>query len=228
MQIKEKLRKLVIIGTGETAEIAFDYFTYDSEYEVAAFALSETYINSEKFLNLPIAKIETLEKTFSIGDYDCFIAISSNHLNRDRTNIYSDIKNKGYKIASYVSSKAFVWRNVKIGDNCFIFENNVIQSNVEIGNNVTLWSGNHIGHRSIIRDNCFISSHVVISGFCEIGENTFMGVNSCVANNIKIAKDNFIAMGAVISKDTQENKIYKGNPAESSSVDAKKYCKVKD
>ena len=106
-----------------------------------------------------------------------FVAVSYTHLNRVRTKLYEQAKNKGYSLASYVSSKAFVWRNVEIGENCFIMENNVLQSNVKIGNNVTLWSGNHVGHRTVIRNNCFLSSHVTISGFCDIGENCFLGVN---------------------------------------------------
>ena len=52
------------------------------------------------------------------------------------------------------------------GDNCFILEDNTVQPFVTIGNNVTLWSGNHIGHDSVIEDDCFISSHVVVSGTC--------------------------------------------------------------
>ena len=77
--------------------------------------------------------------------------------------------------ASYVSPRAFVWRNVKLGEHCFIFENNVLQPFVNIGDNVVLWSGNHIGHHSKIGDHCFVSSHVVVSGFCDIGANCFLG-----------------------------------------------------
>ena len=53
---------------------------------------------------------------------------------------------------------------------------------------------------------------MVVSGYCEVGENCFLGVNSCIANNIKIARDCVIGMGAVIHKDTEERKVYVGNP----------------
>ncbi len=154
--------------------------------------------------------------------------MASERLNYNRAKIYQEVKQLGYKCASYVSSKAFVWHNVQIGENCFILENNTLQPFVRIEDNVTLWSGNHIGHQSIVKNNVFISSHVVVSGFCEIGENTFIGVNSCIADGVKIAKDNFIALGSVINKDTEENKIYRGNPAEASKISAKKFCKVKE
>jgi sugar O-acyltransferase (sialic acid O-acetyltransferase NeuD family) len=220
-----KKHKLIIIGSGETAELALDYFTSDSDFEVVAFAINCKYKKEDFFLELPVEILENIEEKYDISEHYFFVAISSGRLNRNRTEVYNYLKNKNYKFTSYVSSRAFIGKNVKIGDNCFILENNVIQSNVIIGNNVTLWSGNHVGHRSSIKDNCFISSHVVISGFCEIEENCFMGVNSCVANNVKIAKDNFIAMGAVITKNTEEDKIYKGNPAEPSKISATKFNK---
>jgi UDP-3-O-[3-hydroxymyristoyl] glucosamine N-acyltransferase len=134
----------------------------------------------------------------------------------------------GYKMASYISSEAFVWKDVEVGDNCFILEGNVLQSFTKIGNNVTLWSGNHIGHESIIRDNCFISSHVVIAGACEIKENCFIGVNVSVADCVIIEKDNFVALGTVISKNTKENKVYRGNPAIATNVSAKRFFDVED
>lgn len=34
-----KCKNLVTIGTGETACLAYEYFTHDSEYEVLAFAM---------------------------------------------------------------------------------------------------------------------------------------------------------------------------------------------
>lgn len=204
--------KIVIVGDGETAEIAYEYFTHDSTHEVVGFAVETAYKKRDELFGLPVVTFEDIEKHFSPQEHLAFAAISYTQLNRVRTRIFKAIKAKGYTCASYVSSRAFVWHNAEIGENCFIFENNVIQYKVKIGDNVVLWSGNHIGHQTVIEDNVFISSHVVVSGYCEVGANTFMGVNSSVANNVKIAPDNIIAMGAVIHKNTEPRKIYKGNP----------------
>lgn len=40
---KLKKEKLIIIGEGETANIAYEYFTFDSEYEVIAFSVERNY-----------------------------------------------------------------------------------------------------------------------------------------------------------------------------------------
>lgn len=224
----KKTKKLVIIGSGETGLIAYEYFQFDSEYEIVAFSVNSQYIVESVINDLPVVPFETLEKKYDTNEYEVYVAISSGKLNRNRTKVYKEAKLKGYKCASYISSKAFVWRNVEIGENCFIFENNTLQPFVKIGNNVTLWSGNHIGHNTTIKDNCFISSHCVISGFCEVGENSFLGVNCTIENNTKIGKDNFIGAGALIQKDTNEKDFYQLKQTELSKVNTHKLFKIKE
>src|SRR5258706_7185636 len=212
--------KIVIIGDGETAELAYEYFTHDSPSEIVGFSVESTYLKKQDLFGLPVVPFEEVERTYSPAGHSAFVAISYTQLNRVRARLYQATKQKGYSLASYISSRAFVWHNVEIGENCFIMENNVLQYAVRIGNNVVLWSGNHVGHQSVIHDNVFISSHVVVSGYCEVGENCFLGVNSCIANNVKVAKDSVIGMGAVIHRDTEERKVYVGNPARSMPRDA--------
>lgn len=210
----EKSKKLVIAGAGELAMIAYEYFTYDSAYEVYGFAVERDYIESDTLYELPIVPFEDMQQQFPPSEFEVFVAIPASQLNRLRTRLYQNVKEKGYTCATYISSRAFVWRNAKIGENCFIFENNTVQPFVEIGNNVILWSGNHIGHRSVIEDNCFISSHVVISGYCRIGESCFLGVNSTLNDHVTVARDCIVASASLVSKDLKEpERIYYGSPA---------------
>lgn len=224
----KKDKKLVIIGAGETARLAYEYFRLDSSYEVEAFAVNRGHAKSSSYLGLPLIALEDLERVYNQESHGVFVAMGSGHLNRDRQKIYECVKLMGYNCVSYISSKAFVWSDVTIGENCFILENNVLQSGVKIGNNVVLWSGNHIGHMSEVHDNCFISSHVVISGNTIVGKNCFIGVNSSVADNIRIADNNYIGLGSIINKSTDENSVYFNNTTMKSAASAKRLCKVKE
>lgn len=217
---RPKTQRIVVVGDGETAELAYEYFTHDSTYEVVAFSVETAYLKRTTLFDLPVVPFEQLETLYPPSEYPVFVAISYTKLNRVRARLYLDAKARGYRFVSYVSSRAFVWRNVRIGENCFILEHNVLQYSVTIGNNVVLWSGNHIGHQTTVCDHCFVSSHVVISGYCEVGEYCFMGVNSCVANNVKIARNCLIGMGAVVNRDTQEGRVYPGSRAQASGVDS--------
>jgi len=221
-------KKLVIIGLGETADIAYEYFSHDSDYQVAGFSVNRAYLDKTESHGLPVVPLEDIAEVFPPSEYHAFVAVSSTKLNRVRTGLYREIKALGYVCASYVSSRAFVWRNAEIGENCFIFEDNTIQPFVRIGNNVVLWSGNHIGHNTVIRDNCFIASQVVVSGFCDVGENCFLGVNSTIINNIVVAKDCFIGAGVLIQKDTEEGKVYQAPSTEASKVGSLRLFKIKE
>ena len=201
----EKKHKLVIIGDSAFAEVAYEYFTYDSEYEVVAFSVEKAYLKRDALFCLPIVPFETLEEAYAPDEHEFFVAIVYTRMNRLRTRLYREAKDKGYSPASYISTRTFIWRNCEIGEHCFIFEDNVIQPFVKIGNNVVLWSGNHIGHHSVIKDNCFISSHVVVSGLCEIGGNCFMGVNSTVADTVTIGDNCLVGAGALILGDVEDD-----------------------
>ncbi len=206
--------KLIIVGAGEFANIAYEYFTYDSEYEVHGFIAEKKFITKKRFNGLPVSAFENIKENYPANEYKLFIAIPALDLNHTRKRLYLTAKKMGYSFVSYVSSKAFVWRNAKIGENCFIFENNTIQPFVKVGNNVIIWSGNHIGHRTKINDHVFISSHVVISGFCNIGSGSFLGVNSTFNDETSIGNDCLLASGSLINKKfTSKNKVYVGVPA---------------
>jgi sugar O-acyltransferase (sialic acid O-acetyltransferase NeuD family) len=206
-------RPLVIIGAGEFAQIACEYFTHDSGYDVVAFSVERDYLAQPMLADRPVVAYETLAEHYPPADYEAFVAIPATQLNRLRTRFYQDAKGKGYRFATYVSSRAFVWHNAQVGENSFIFENNVIQPFVRIGNNCILWSGNHVGHRTVVHDNVFVASHAVISGYCDIGEGCFIGVNATFNDQVKVAADNVIGAGALVTRDTEPGRIYVGSPA---------------
>lgn len=206
-------KKLFIVGAGEFAQIAYEYFTYDSDYAVVGFCVNREYLAEQELCGLPVLAYEDVESVYPKSEYYAFVGIPASDLNRTRTRFYLDLKKMGYRFATYISSRAFVWRNASIGENTFIFEDNTIQPFVTIGNNCILWSGNHIGHRTVIHDNCFLTSHVVVSGYCDVGAGSFVGVNSAINDGIKIGENCVIASGSLVAKDTEAERIHAGNPA---------------
>lgn len=211
-------KPLVIFGAGDIAQLAHYYFSTDSDYEVVAFTVDAAYITEVMFCDLPIIPFDELVNRYSPDTHQLFVALSYSKLNAVRKEKYLAAKALGYTIASYISSKATVLNDGRIGENCFIFEDNTIQPFVTIGNNVTLWSGNHIGHHSSIKDHCFIASHVVISGGVEIGEQCFIGVNATLRDHIKIGEKCVIGAGALMLADAAPEGVYIGAATERSKV----------
>lgn len=223
-----KQKKLVIVGDSAIAEVAFEYFQHDSNYDVVAFAVEREYRKRDELFGRPVVAFEEIEGHYSPDDHDAFVAIGFASMNRLRERLYLAAKAKGYVLSSYISSRAFVWHNVTIGDNCFLLENNVIQPFAAIGNNVTLWSGNHVGHHARIGDHVFMSSHVVLSGFVEVRPYCFLGVNATVAHGVTIGDSALIGAGATILKNAEARRIFAADATKSRSVDTLQYYGIQD
>ena len=202
------MSNVVLFGVGDFAQVAARYLRLDSPHEVVAFTVHERFIEARELMDLPVVPYERIEQTHPASECAMFVAIGFSHVNRTRREIYEECKRKGYELLSYVNSKAIHWGELELGDNCFVFEANVIQPFVRIGSNVILWSGNHIGHHTQIADHCFIASHVVISGGVTIGEETFIGVNATFRDGVTVAPRCVIGAGALIMKDTEEGGVY--------------------
>ena len=214
--------KVVIFGTLDTAELAHYYLTNDSEYEVVAFTVNRDYLEEDTFTPrgtdkiYPVVAFEDLEFKYPPSEYLLFAPMTGVKMNTLRKKIYEEGKTKGYEYISYISSKATVCNN-KIGENCFILEDNTLQPFTEIGNNVVMWSGNHIGHHGKIEDHVFFTSHVVLSGHCHVKERAWLGVNATIRDYTTIGEGCLIAMGAMITKNTEDEGFYLGYPAKKQS-----------
>lgn len=211
--------KVVIFGVLDTAELAHYYLSTDSEYEVVAFTINSEFLKENTFKGLPVVPFEELEKIYPPSEYLFFAPMTGVKMNNVRKRIYEEGKKKGYEYISYISSKATICGN-KIGENCFILEDNTLQPFTEVGNNVVMWSGNHIGHHGKIEDNVFFTSHVVLSGHCHVKERAWFGVNSTIRDGLTIGEGSLIAMGAVITKSTDTDGLYMGAPAKKQEAPA--------
>lgn len=60
-----KKDKLIVVGDSSFAEIAYEYFTYDSEYEVVAFSVEKPFLKKMDLFGLPIVHFEDLEELYS-------------------------------------------------------------------------------------------------------------------------------------------------------------------
>jgi sugar O-acyltransferase (sialic acid O-acetyltransferase NeuD family) len=202
------MKPVFVFGTGDFARVARVYLDADSPHSVVGFTVDEDYLDAPELEGLPVIPFEQLSETHPPDTHALFVAIGFSRLNQVRADVYSRCKDQGYELISYVNSRASVWGELEHGDNCFVFEENVLQPNVRLGSDVILWSGNHIGHDSTIGDHCFLASHVVVSGNVEIGDYCFIGVNATLRDGVSVAPRCVIGAGALIMQHTEEGAVY--------------------
>jgi sugar O-acyltransferase (sialic acid O-acetyltransferase NeuD family) len=208
------MAEIVILGAGDIARLARHYFETDSTHRVVAFAVDAAYRKAETFQGLPLVPFEQVDALYPPARYQMFVAVGYTGMNQGRAAKYAEAKARGYTLVSYVSSRCTYLATDLPGDNCFILEDNTIQPFVRIGSNVTLWSGNHIGHDAIIEDHVFVTSHVVVAGHVRVGAYSFLGINATLRNGITIAPRTLLGGGAVVMADTAEDSVHVARPAQ--------------
>jgi sugar O-acyltransferase (sialic acid O-acetyltransferase NeuD family) len=215
---------LIIFGTSSLAENLFFYIQNDiaAKYEVRCFTKSEAAIAKDGvnvYKGYPVLPFEDIEKHYSPNECDLIIAIGYAKMNDLREHFFNLAKNKGYKLANYICSNCILWPDLELGENVIMFDRNILQPFVKIGNGVILSRGNSIGHNSKIEDFAFITNHVVLCGFNTIKQNAFLGSNSTIADNVIIGKKTLVGAASFINRDTNENSVFISQPTK--SVDKK-------
>ena len=206
------MEKVIIFGTSAAAVLSHFTLTHDSPYEVVAFTADRNYIKEEKLCGLPVVPFEEIESTFPPENYKMLVAISTSRVNKTRAEKYDQAKAKGYQLISYISSKAIIWPDLVVGDNCFISEGSICRPFLKIENNVTILAGASLGHNSVIQDHCFIAARAVLLGGVTVEPYACIGANATILDGVTVARACVIGAGAVIHENTQERGVYKTNP----------------
>lgn len=136
-------------------------------------------------------------------------------------------------MSSDIGEQTKIWQfciifpKAKIGANCNICANVLIENDVVIGDNVTIKSGVQVWDGVKIEDDVFIGPNVTFTndliprskhyhdGFAKtiISKGASIGANSTVIAGIIIGEYSFIGAGSVVTKDIPANTIWYGNPA---------------
>ena len=202
------MSRVVIFGAGKIADEAFFYLTNDSPHEIVAFSVDQQYCQTKEKLGLPVVAFEEVQRVYPPADFKMFVAVGYQDLNRLRARKYAAAKTLGYELISYVSSRASNVGNVAMGDNCFILEFATLQPCSRIGNNVFIWSGNHIGHHASVGDHCYIAGNAVISGNTIVEPFCFVGVSATLGHEITVGTESFIGAGSLITKNVAPGSVY--------------------
>ena len=219
------MRPLVIFGTGGFAEIAKYYFERDSTYSVVGFTVDATYVVEATFQGLPVVAFEELKASFPPDQAEMFVAMGIQKVNQIRAAKVAEAEARGYRLASYLSSRARVPDDLVLQSNTFIMEEVGLQANVTVGRNSVLWPRTGVGFRSRIGDHCWLVT-ATLGESVTVGDYSFIGLNATISSHVAIAPSNVIGAGALILEDTKEASVYKGHASERSRVPSRRLFRI--
>jgi len=211
------MKTIVIFGAGEFAEIAHYYFSHDSAYSVAGFTVAGPHLRERSFRGLPVVPFEEVENHFPPSEYGMFVALGIRQVNRLRAAKVAEVESRGYRLVSFISSKADVAPDLRVHPNTMIMERAGIQPFVEIGRDTIVWSATRIGMHTRIGDHCWITCPI-FGESAIVGDYSFIGLNATIAPFVSIGKSNIIGAGALILEDTKDFQVYRGHASSPSRV----------
>jgi UDP-2-acetamido-3-amino-2,3-dideoxy-glucuronate N-acetyltransferase len=139
------------------------------------------------------------------------------------SDVHSDFIGEGTIIWQYV----VVLENAKIGKNCNINAHCFIESDVIIGDNVTLKCGLYIWDGLRIENNVFIGPNATFINdnfprskkypdkflHTVIKEGASVGAGAIILGGLTIGCNSMIGAGSIVTKDIPDNELWLGNPA---------------
>jgi sugar O-acyltransferase (sialic acid O-acetyltransferase NeuD family) len=210
------MSKVILFGTGRGADVAYRFLRRDSDHEICGFATDRRYLQQATFHDLPVVAFEEVEQRFSPTQYKMLILLGYQRMNALRAEKYLAAKAKGYEFISYVNSQFYRAEDLNIGENCFILDNQSISLDVKIGNNVVMWSSNHIGDLSTVGDHSWLASHVTVAAEVNVQPYCFLGIGATIGNKLKLGQRTFVGANTLIALDTAENSV---NVSSSEAID---------
>jgi acetyltransferase-like isoleucine patch superfamily enzyme len=220
------MSKVVLFGIGRGADVAFRFLTRDSDHEICGFAVDRRYLDREHFHDLPVVPFEDVESRFPPDQFKMFVLLGYQRMNAFRADKYLEAKRKGYSFISYTNSSFYRAEELNIGENCFILDNQSISLDVKIGNNVVMWSSNHVGDLTNIGDHVWLASHVTVAAEVIVQPYCFLGIGATIGNRVTLAERTFVAANALVASDTVENAVCVTGESERVDVDSGTFLRV--
>ncbi len=201
MSEKNMIKKVLLVGASiESISTIRNY-----GYSIAGVVDSNLKLNIWHNIRVFKNEEEAKEKT-SIKD-----AIVSIDTIDNRKKAFEKLNTLSINILSIQGG--YVGENTEIGVGVFLQRFSHLSDNCKIGTGSRLNIRANVMHDTTIGDFVTIAPNAVILGRVIIGNDTYIGANSTVLPGINIGNRVIIGAGSVVTKNIQDTKIVKGNPA---------------
>ncbi|MEQ8459902.1 MAG: acetyltransferase [Sandaracinaceae bacterium] len=117
------------------------------------------------------------------------------------------------KFATLQHPRAWVGRNVAIGDGSILCAGVQVTCDISLGRHVILNLNTTVGHDAVIGDFVTVAPGVSISGAVRCGEGTDLGTGSSLIQSVEIGAWSVVGAGSVVVKPIPANVTAVGVPA---------------
>lgn len=124
------------------------------------------------------------------------------------------ILDKGGEFISLIHNTAYIADTAKCGKGCVILAGARIQSDVHVGNFVTIQPYSIIGHDTKVGDFCHFNCYAFTGGKVMVEDMVTVHTSGKIMPNVKIGKKAIVGVGSIVIRNVAEGVTVFGNPAE--------------
>jgi len=146
-----------------------------------------------------------------LAEYPGAFVISDNEFPRD---VQVPLK----RWATLVDPTCFVHPTAQLGPGAVLYPGCFVGARATTGFRFFSLANTVINHDDVLGAHVVCASSVVLAGCVTVGDYAYLGQGCMVRQYLKLGKNCLVGMGAVVTKDVEENIVVAGNPA----------CKMKD
>lgn len=201
------MKKFIVCGAGDFADIITDMIENVLDREVACYALDDEYYNISVYNEKPTVPLSEILNKFPPEKYSAVIGFIGQDMYNSKERVFNLLSKMGYDLENLIHKSSTISSN-NIGKGNIILENCVIGYGVKMGNGNIMWPLSAINHHNIVGSFNNFSPCSSTSGNVIIGSHCFLGNNSTYKNKVKIADYTLIGAGAYISHDTEPYDVY--------------------
>lgn len=187
---------IVLIGGGGHCVSIIDIIENDNKFNILG--ILDSNIKKNNLLGYKILGGDNLIPQLVNENTYFLITIGQIKKYTTRKNIAKILKENNARLATIISSLAYVSRHAHIEEGTVIMNHAVVNAKSRVGKNCIINTKSNIEHGVKIGDFCHISTCAVINGESSVGKGSFIGSNATISNGISIKDNSIISAGKFI------------------------------
>jgi sugar O-acyltransferase (sialic acid O-acetyltransferase NeuD family) len=187
---------IILIGGGGHCVSVIDVIENDNKFNILG--VLDSNIKEKNVLGYKILGGDNLIPELVNENTYFFITVGQVKNCTIRKNIAKNLKENNARLATIISSLAYVSKHAHIEEGTIIMNHAVINAKSRIGKNCIINTKSNIEHGVKIGDFCHISTCAVVNGDSLVGKGSFIGSNATISNGISIKENSIISAGTFI------------------------------
>lgn len=185
------MKDILLVGGGGHCCACIDVIELMGEYRIRG-VIDSNFPKGQLVLGYPaLGSDDDLEQYVEQIPY-ALVTVGQINSAEIRIKLYTLLKRLGFKLPTIVSPRAYIAKNVEVGEGSIVMHDALLNANSKVGANCIINTKALLEHDVIVEDNCHISTSAVVNGHSVIKKEGFIGSNATIVQALSVPENSFI------------------------------------